>query len=62
MAWQEEYQRKTVTLDEAAALIKSGDRIMTGNPRMPRYPPQALQTHRLKGRLLLRTDHQFPRR
>ena len=31
MAWQEEYQRKTVTLDEAAALIKSGDRIMTGN-------------------------------
>ena len=31
MAWQEEYQRKTVTLDEAAALIKGGDRIMTGN-------------------------------
>lgn len=31
MAWQKEYKRKTVTLDEAAALIKSGDRIMTGN-------------------------------
>ncbi len=29
--WQEEFQRKTVTAQQAAQLIHSGDRIMTGN-------------------------------
>lgn len=31
MTWQEEYKRKIVSLDQAATLIKNGDRIMTGN-------------------------------
>ena len=29
--WEKEYRRKTVTAEQAAALIKSGDRIMAGN-------------------------------
>ena len=31
LLWQEEFQRKTVTAQQAAQLIHSGDRIMTGN-------------------------------
>lgn len=29
--WKEEYKKKTITAQEAADMIKSGDRIMTGN-------------------------------
>ena len=46
MHWQEEYKRKLGTPEEAAALVRSGDRVHTGLLPMPKLIANAISDRR----------------
>ncbi|MFQ5873391.1 MAG: acetyl-CoA hydrolase/transferase C-terminal domain-containing protein, partial [Dehalococcoidia bacterium] len=46
MDWQEEYKRKLVSPEDAAGLVKSGDRVHTGILPMPRLIADAIAARR----------------
>ena len=46
MDWKEEYKRKLITAEEAAKMVKSGDRVFFTTGRQPRETGSALASRR----------------